>query len=109
MFILPTLLLIAGLLHIPAAKERLKVSPQIGYAYIFAGLIQIILGVLFTVHPLAWLKLFTIILNAAYLLIWIISESPLSKNLAAPEPLRFIVIMRKLIEISIVLILLVSH
>ena len=107
MYIFTTLLFVAGILHFFAFSERYKVSRAIGWAYVIAGLAQIVLGVLFIENNYGKLLPISFALNLFFLLFWIIARIPSLNNiLSKPEPLSVLVLVRKIIELAIVFLIL---
>ncbi len=106
MYIFTAILIAAGLLHFTAFPERYKVSKVIAYAYFFAGLGQITLGLFFLdVSNFVVYLFISLIMNSAFLIFWFLSRSSLFKKISIPpEPITFSVVLRKLLEfVSVIL------
>lgn len=105
MYIFTALLTLAGLLHFSAFPERYKVSKVIAYAYLFAGLGQITLGLFFLdVGNFVTYLFISLIMNLVFLIVWFVSRSLAAKTNILPEPINFTVVLRKSLEFVLVIL-----
>ncbi len=104
--IITILLVCAGLLHFVVLPERYKAFPISAYLYAIAGAAQIFLGIFLLFNTTQFLQGVILGLNIFFLAIWTVMQSPLAKKLhISTEPLRCVVLLRKVLEGIIVIIL----
>lgn len=108
MYIFTILLIASGLLHFYAFPERYKISKITAYAYMFAGLAQIILGIFFIDLNYPIIMLITTILNCLLVVYWGLSQTVLAdRGYTTYEPLTYPVILRKVLEVTVLILLLI--